>query len=161
MKPKIDNPQSVTLFEEIFPGDTNPYGTAFGGKILALMDRAAGLAASRYAQVHFVTASMDAVEFKAPVLQGEIAEIVARVVYTSKRTCGVYIEVFASKKTSWERRPCCQGLFFMVAKGPDGESLPIPMLDPSDDQSRNLWRQAAELHQKMLQRRRAQTMDVS
>jgi acyl-CoA hydrolase len=39
----------LTLFEEFFPVDTNPCGTAFGSRILALMDRAAALASSRYA----------------------------------------------------------------------------------------------------------------
>ena len=143
----------VVLLEEIFPGDTNAYGTAFGGRILALMDRAAGLAASRYAHAHFVTASMDAVEFSAPVRQGQIAEVTARVVYTSARTCGVRVEVAALDKEDWVRRPCCQGLIFMVAIGPDGKTLPVPPLKLTTEQQRRDWGQAAQVHKRMLERK--------
>lgn len=138
----------VTLLEEIFPGDTNPYGTAFGGKILALMDRAAGLAASRYAHQHFVTASVDVISFRAPVRQGEVAEVTARVVYTSRRTCGVEVAVASLDKTSWKRRQCCHGLIFMVAMSPDGEPLPVPPLEPETDEERRAWAHAAEAHRR-------------
>jgi acyl-CoA hydrolase len=142
----MDDRTPVILLEEIFPGDTNPYGTAFGGKILALIDRAAGLAASRYAHQHFVTASLDVIAFRAPVRQGEVAEVKARVVYTSRRTCGVRVEVSALDKTSWDRRSCCHGLVFMVAMGADGEPLPVPAFEPESETERQEWAEAAEAH---------------
>ncbi len=156
MDPRPADLTPITLLEEIFPVDTNAYGTAFGGRILALMDRAAGLAASRFAHAHFVTASMDAIEFRAPVRQGEIAEVVARVVYTSPRTCGLHVQVFAVEKTAWQRRPCCEGTIFMVAIGPDGRSLPIPQLRPRGEEEQATWQRVAELHRVMRRRRRAQ-----
>lgn len=143
----------ITLHEEIFPGDTNAYGTAFGGKILALMDRAAGLAASKFAKGDFVTASLDSVDFRAPLRQGEIAEIEARVVYTSKRTCGVAVQVFASSKTGWERRPCCEGLIFMVSIGKDGKPRSIPQLEPTGAADRAAWDEAKAVHEDKLARR--------
>ena len=143
----------VTILEEIFPGDTNPYGTAFGGKILALMDRAAGLAASRWAHQHFVTASVDVIAFRAPVRQGAVAEIEARVVYTSRHTCGVRVDVSSLEKTSWERTSCCHGLVFLVAMGADGRPLDVPAYEPTDDAQRRDWQRAAEAHQRALQSR--------
>lgn len=142
------------MLEEIFPGDTNPYGTAFGGRILALMDRAAGLAASRYARQHFVTASLDALEFSAPVRQGEIAEVEARVVYTSRHTCGVRVRVFAIDKRTWERRPCCKGTLFMVAMDRDGRTLEIPPLTPSGAEAKREWDDAHRIHEAMLERKK-------
>jgi len=144
----------VTLLEEIFPGDTNAYGTAFGGKILSLMDRAAGLAASRYAHLHFVTASLDAMEFCAPVKQGEIAEVVAKVVYTSKHTYGIKVEVSAVDKTKWQRKHCGHGLFFMVAMGPEKKPLPVPQLGSLAEQDQADWDEAALVHRQMLDRKR-------
>jgi acyl-CoA hydrolase len=143
----------ISLFEEIFPGDTNAYGTAFGGRILALMDRAAGLAASRYARCDFVTASLDALDFRAPVKQGQIAEVEAELVYTSEHTCGVRVRVFAHDKQSWQRRPCCAGMLFMVAVGPDGRPLPVPRLAVADERAQRLWQAAAAIHRRMLERR--------
>jgi len=146
-------PEPISVFEEIFPGDTNPYGTAFGGKILALMDRAAGLAASRFARRHFVTASLDALEFSAPVRQGEIAEVEARVVYTSAHTCAALVRVFAIDKDVWDRRQCCAGSGFMVAVGEDGKPLSIPQLQPSTTEARREWDDARHIHEEMLSRR--------
>lgn len=143
----------ISVFEEIFPGDTNPYGTAFGGRILALMDRAAGLAAARFAHQHFVTASLDALEFSAPVKQGEIAEIEARIVYTSKHTCAAHVRVFAIDKRIWDRRRCCEGTLFMVATGGDGRPLAIPQLVPQTDDERRAWADARAIHEAMLGRR--------
>lgn len=140
----------LTLLEEIFPVDTNPYGTAFGGSILALMDRAAGLAASRFAHRQTVTAAMDAVRFRAPVRQGEVAEIVAQVVYTSAHTCGVKLQVNAIDKISWERRSCCQATILMVAVGERGNVLRVPQLEPVTDQQRRDWDEVAEVHRRML-----------
>jgi acyl-CoA hydrolase len=143
----------VTLLEEIFPGDTNPYGTAFGGKVLALMDRAAALAASRYAHSQFVTASLEEMSFDAAVKQGEVAEVEARVVYTSTRTCGIQVRVSALDKIEWVRRPCGSGFIFMVAVGPEGQILPVPAFKPSGKQEQETWRQVADLHRRILKRK--------
>jgi len=147
--------EPVVLLEEIFPGDTNAYGTAFGGKILALMDRAAGLVASRFAHRHFVTASLDDMHFSAPVKQGEIAEVEARLVYTSKHTYGVKVLVYAVDKTEWQRKPCGQGVFFMVATGPDGKPQAVKQLEPEGKKARRDWDEVEAVHKAMLGRRRS------
>ena len=143
----------ISIYEEIFPGDTNPVGTAFGGKILALVDRAAGLAAARYALCNFVTASLDTLEFRAPVKEGEIAEIEAQVVYTSTHTCGVKVRVFALDKTKWDRRPCCVGTVFMVAIDVDSKPQRVPGFEPSTDEEKKDWDETRAIHQRMLEHR--------
>lgn len=148
----------LSVHEEIFPGDTNAYGTAFGGRILALMDRAAGLAASRFARSDFVTASLDALEFRGPVRQGQIAEVEAQVVYAARHTVGVRVRVFAIDKADWERRPCCEGVLFMVAVGPDGRPRPVPGFAPADDAARERFVEAETIHKQMLSRRRARSL---
>jgi acyl-CoA hydrolase len=145
---------SVTLVDEIFPGDTNPYGTAFGGRILSLMDKAAGMAAAKFARTSFVTASLDAIDFRAPARQGEIVEIEARVVYTSTHTCGIKIIVLGSDKALWERRICCEGVMFMVAIDEDGKTQRIPQLTPGSAEDRAAWAEVEAIHKRMLSRRR-------
>ncbi len=154
MEPSPSDISPISIFEEIFPGDTNAYGTAFGGKILALMDRAAGLAAARFGKSNFVTASLDALDFRAPVLQGDIAEVEAKVVYTSTHTAGVKVNVYAVEKTEWKRRLCCQGTLFMVAIGPDRKPKEVPMLKPQTDEDRQAWEEARSIHVQMLKRKK-------
>ena len=143
----------ISIYEEIFPGDTNAYGTAFGGKILALVDRAAGLAAARFARCNFVTASLDTLEFRAPVKNGEIAEVEAQVVYVSTHTCGVKVRVFALDKNDWDRRPCCIGTVFMVAIDADSKPRRIPSFEPSTDKEKKDWDETLKIHQRMLEHR--------
>ncbi len=67
------------LIEMVFPEQTNHYGTLFGGQALALMDKAAFIAASRYSRRAVVTASSERVDFHVPVRQGQLVELLARV----------------------------------------------------------------------------------
>jgi acyl-CoA hydrolase len=118
------------------------------------MDRAADLAASRYAGAHFVTASLDALEFRAPVKQGELVEVTAKVVYTSRHTCAAKVRVFAVDKTKWDKHPCSQGIFFMVALSQEGRPLPIMELVPDGPEARKDWEEARDIHKRMIARMR-------
>jgi acyl-CoA hydrolase len=145
---------TITLVDEIFPGDTNPYGTAFGGRILSLMDKAAGMAAAKFARTNFVTASLDTLDFRAPARLGEIVEIQARVVYTSTHTCGIKMLVLGSDKEHWERRTCCEGVLFMVAIDGDGRPQPVPQLTPDSDEAQSDWDEVQAVHRDMLARKK-------
>ena len=57
--------KTVTMIEMVFPDQTNHYGTLFGGHALRLMDKAAFVAASRYARKTVVTACSERVNFQA------------------------------------------------------------------------------------------------
>src|SRR5689334_19168903 len=70
------------LMEIVFPGQTNQYGTLFGGEALALMDKAASVAAARYARRAVVTARSEKVDFHVPIKQGQLVELIARVIET-------------------------------------------------------------------------------
>ncbi|HVJ88444.1 MAG TPA: acyl-CoA thioesterase, partial [Labilithrix sp.] len=83
------------LIEMVFPEQTNHYGTLFGGQALALMDKAAFIVASRYARRTVVTASSERVDFHVPVRQGQLVELVARVVATGNTSLSVEVELFA------------------------------------------------------------------
>ena len=72
--------EPVTLIEEVFPQDTNSYDTLFGGRLLSVMDKAAGIACSKFAHREFVTISIDTLTFKAPARQGDLIEVTGRLV---------------------------------------------------------------------------------
>ena len=87
--------EPVTLAEEVFPGDTNAYGTLFGGRLMALMDKAAGFSSSKFAHREFVTVSVDSLEFINPAHKGDIIEVVGKVVYTSTHSAGCKVQAYA------------------------------------------------------------------
>src|ERR1700761_4844964 len=58
--------------EIIFPNDANAIGNLFGGRLMQFIDLAGAMAASRHARAYTVTASMDHLDFVAPVKVGDL-----------------------------------------------------------------------------------------
>ena len=54
----------------MMPSDTNHQGTVFGGVVLSRIDQAGYLEARRHGRHRWVTASMETVNFHAPVFTG-------------------------------------------------------------------------------------------
>lgn len=124
------------VMDIVFPGDTNHHGTLFGGLGLALMDKAAFIAAARHARLDFVTASCERTVFVAPARLGDIVEVTGRVVRVGRRSLGVDTELVAEVPASGERRLCGRGRFNMVAIG-EGE-LTLPPLGEEGEAARSL-----------------------
>ena len=54
----------IIQLNEVFPGDTNALDTLFGGRLMSIMDTAAGMAASKFCSEDVVTISVDALKFR-------------------------------------------------------------------------------------------------
>lgn len=65
--------------EIIFPGDANALGNLFGGRLMQFIDLVGAMAASRHARAVTVTASMDHLDFVAPVRVGDLLILKASV----------------------------------------------------------------------------------
>ena len=105
MEKNIVKPQKsevVKSWEIVFPNDTNPHGTMFGGKMMAVMDKIAAIAAARYAERAVVTASTEAIIFKRPVKVGDRIQVLARVVWTGTTSMVVKVDVFEVVKSGRE-----------------------------------------------------------
>ena len=61
--------------EIIFPADSNALGNLFGGRLMQYIDLVGAMAASRHARAIVVTASMDHLDFVAPVKVGDGAYV--------------------------------------------------------------------------------------
>lgn len=113
---------SITrLIDIVFPGDTNHHGTLFGGAGLALMDRVAFIAATRFGRTPFVTASCERIDFRQPARIGHIVEFTARPVKAGRRSLTVEVEMMAETIVGRRRHTCTRGIFHMVAV-PEGEN---------------------------------------
>lgn len=116
------------LLEMVFPDHTNHLGTLFGGQALAWMDKAAFIAASRYARRSVVTARSEQVDFQLPVRQGQLVETIARVVEVGRTSMQVEVELVAEDLLSGERELCTRGRFVMIALDARGRPTAVPAL---------------------------------
>lgn len=87
----------------MMPRDTNPLGSIFGGVILSYIDQAGAIAARR--EVHraggglpfVVTVAMNRVEFKQPVLVGDVVRFLTRLVRIGKSSITIDVAVEAER----------------------------------------------------------------
>lgn len=142
----------------VLPNQTNGFGTMFGGDVMALMDKAAAIAALRFCRQPVVTASTERTDFRTPISQGEIVEALARVVYVGRTSMVVRIHVYAEHPLEGDRRLCTTGYFSMVAVGLGGAPSPtVPDLVLEDEEARTEWHIGEEIHRAITARRRSRT----
>ncbi|NLB57393.1 MAG: acyl-CoA thioesterase [Gammaproteobacteria bacterium] len=123
--PDAAMPTEARLLEIVFPDHTNHLGTLFGGQALAWMDKAAFIAASRYARRTVVTARSEQVDFKLPIRQGQLVETIARVMEVGRTSMQVQVELVAEDLLSGKREVCTRGRFVMIALDESGQPTPI------------------------------------
>lgn len=110
----------------MMPRDTNPQGTIFGGVILALIDQAAWIEALRQANRRYVTVAINTVEFKQPVLVGDILSLWATTIRIGRTSITVHVDVRANRPESTESEiPVTVADVVLVAIDPTGKPVEI------------------------------------
>jgi acyl-CoA thioesterase YciA len=87
----------------MMPRDTSPHGTIFGGVLLSYIDQAGAIGAVREVvraggkQPSIVTVAMNRVEFKKPVLVGDVVRFVTRLVRIGRTSITMRVSVEAER----------------------------------------------------------------
>ena len=105
------------------PRDTNPNGTIFGGMILSYIDQAAMVTALRHAHCVWVTASMERVDFIAPVFLGDIIELYAHTERVGTKSVRICIEVDARRHNTGEPIRVTTAIVTMVSLDRAGKPI--------------------------------------
>ncbi len=118
----------TTLTELMIPTYANFGGKVHGGILLSLMDKVAYVCAAKHAGNYCVTASIDSVDFLAPIEVGELVSLKASVVYTGHSSLVVGIRVVAENvktQTSKHTNTC---YFTMVSMDEHHRPVQVPGL---------------------------------
>ena len=121
----VADDDALRLVDMVFPGQTNHYGTLYGGDALKMMGKAAFIAATRHARAVMVMAASDRIDFTSPIREGEMVELVAAVRMTGRRSVRVEVSLWAENLLTGDRRHAATALFTMVSVGPDGRATAI------------------------------------
>jgi acyl-CoA thioesterase YciA len=87
----------------MMPRDTNPLGSIFGGVILSYLDQAGAIGARRAialaggGQPYLTTVAINKVEFKQPVLVGDVVRFLTRAVRMGRTSITMEIAVEAER----------------------------------------------------------------
>jgi acyl-CoA thioesterase YciA len=79
------------------PADANVHGDVFGGWIMAQVDIAGSLPATRRANGRVATIAVDSFVFKQPVFVGDLLSFYADIVKVGNTSITVHVEVFAER----------------------------------------------------------------
>jgi acyl-CoA hydrolase len=153
-------PTEVTNTELVLPSHTNHYGNIFGGTLVSFMDITGGLAAMLFCNDEVVTASIEALEFKTPVKQGDIIEQKGRVIYTGKTSMVVSVGVHRVEKFTGNKDFCCEGYFIYVAIDKKGNPKPIPALKILNEVDKENWEMGRAIKDRALSRRVGSTANT-
>ncbi|HEU4328981.1 MAG TPA: acyl-CoA thioesterase [Roseiflexaceae bacterium] len=143
----------VHIADIVLPNQTNGHGTMFGGDVMAMMDRAAAIAALRFGRLPVVTASTERIDFRTPIQAGEIIEAISRVISVGRTSLIVRIHIYAEHPLVGDRRLCTTGYFSMVAIDSEGRPTPVPELLLEDDSARAEWATGEEIRRVIAARR--------
>lgn len=119
--------QSHTVMTElVLPQHTNALDSIFGGVIMSWVDISAAIAAQRHSGMNVVTASIDALNFVAPVYKGWIVNIHASVNYVARTSMEVGVRVDAENPVTKEVFHTASAYLTFVAVDKDGKPTPVP-----------------------------------
>lgn len=134
---------SHTIMSElVLPNDTNGLGNLMGGRLLHWMDVCAAISSQRHSGGVCVTASVDNVEFHAPILQSEIVTLQSQVNRAFRSSMEIEISVDAENPRTGTKRRCNRAFYTFVAVGPDGKPVPVPPLKPESEEEKQRYEQA-------------------
>ena len=128
MSSKTVAESQVTMTEMVFPQHTNALGSAFGGIIMSWIDVCAAIAAQRHSRSQCVTASVDALQFIAPVFKGWFVNMKASVNYAGKTSMEVGVRFDAEDPMTGETFHMASAYLTFVAVGADNKPVPIPAI---------------------------------
>lgn len=133
MQSKTPEHSKTILTDVVLPGETNALNSLFGGELLARMDRAASISASRHCRQIVVTASVNHVAFSKPIPLGAVVTVEAKVSRAFKTSMEVFIDVWIEDRTSGERTKANEGIYTFVAVNGKGAPVLVPDLLPETD----------------------------
>lgn len=118
------------MTELVLPTHTNALGTVFGGVVMSWIDIAAAITAQRHSRKTVVTASIDALNFVAPVFKGWVVNLKASVNYAGRTSMEVGVRVDAENPITGERFHTASAYLTFVALDSHGKPTTIPSIQP-------------------------------
>lgn len=129
--------ETRTVVQRIMmPMDANPAGNVYGGSILKYIDEVASLVAFRHTRTNVVTASIDRMDFLAPMRVGDFLILRAAINYTGRTSMEVGVRVEAENPRTGHVVHAGSCYLTTVALGSDGRPTPVPPVSPANDEER-------------------------
>ena len=126
----------VVMTQLVLPSHTNALDTIFGGVVMSWIDICGAISAQRHSQKDVVTASIDRLNFVAPIKIGWVVNLRGRVNFVSRTSMEVGVRVEAENPKTGEIFHTATAYLTFVAIGSDGKPSLVPPLELKTDEDR-------------------------
>ena len=141
-KGKRSSESEMTTARLMMPTDANVLGNVFGGSIMKCMDEVAGIVAYRHAGKNVVTASIERMNFFAPVYVGNLLILKANVNYVGTTSMEIGVRIEAQDPLSQKGTHTGSCYLTYVALDEKGKPTPIPPLIVTTPTEKRRFREA-------------------
>jgi len=138
---KVSESQSERS-EIIFPADANALGNLFGGRLMQFIDLVGAVAASRHSRAITITASMDHLDFVAPVHVGDLLILKSSVNRAFRTSVEVGVKAMVEDVQEQKLRHVSSAYITFVAVDKDGRGVVVPQLELETDHQRRRYEDA-------------------
>lgn len=118
----------VIMTQLVLPTHTNALDTVFGGTVMSWIDICGAIAAQRHSGREVVTASIDKLDFIAPIRRGWVVNLKASVNFVSNTSMEIGVRVDAENPKTGEIFHTASSYLTFVALGSDGRGTKVPAL---------------------------------
>ena len=130
IKSKSVSSSQVVMTQLVLPSHTNSLDTVFGGTVMSWIDISAAIAAQRHSNKIVVTASMDQLNFIAPIKKGWVVNLRASVNFASRTSMEIGVRVEAENPLTSELFHTASAYMTFVALDINGKPTEVPHLIP-------------------------------
>ncbi|HEX4065761.1 MAG TPA: acyl-CoA thioesterase [Acidobacteriaceae bacterium] len=150
------------MTELILPNDTNTLGNLLGGRLMNFIDLVGAMAAYRHARSHVVTASMEHIDFIAPVHVGDLLVLKSSLNRAFKTSMEVGVKVWVENTMAGIYHHVASAYLTFVAIDTQGRRVPVPALQVETDEEKRRFEDAGrrrEIREAEARRRRIPKFD--
>jgi acyl-CoA hydrolase len=158
LTPRPVSESQSEMAEVVLPNDANPLGNLLGGRLLHFIDLAGAMAAHRHSRSYVVTASMDHIDFLAPVHVGDLLILKSSVNRAFRTSMEVGVKALVENYITGTRRHVSSAYLTFVAVDQRGHHLPVPPVVPENEEEKRRYEDAGrrrELRKEEMQRKKA------
>ena len=144
------------MAEVVLPNDANPLGSLLGGRLMHFIDLAGAMAAHRHSRSYVVTASMDHIDFLAPVHVGDLLILRSSVNRAFRTSMEVGVKCFVENYIAGTTRHIASAFLTFVAVDRQGNRIPVPPVVPETDEEKRRYEDALRRRRNREQERNRQ-----
>ncbi|MGP4081175.1 acyl-CoA thioesterase [Pseudalkalibacillus sp. R45] len=149
--------------DQVMTCDLNNYNTLFGGVLMKKLDGVATISARRHSRAkECVTASIDSIDFLAPIHQSDSVCIESYVSFTGKTSMEIFCKVIAEDMLTGDRRIAATAFLTFVALDENKQPMEVPGVIPETEEEKTLFETGADRAEvRMIRRKKSKELAAS